>query len=129
MLDEDWLVLSTMHSAKGLEFDAVYVIHAADGNIPRDMATGRPSRSTRSGGSSTWRARAPATISTSRTPALLHPAQAVDPHGYAQLTRFVSDRVIPHLVEVQASPASAADDEAQPRTTSADVRGGVRRLW
>ena len=28
-----------MHSAKGLEFDVVYVIHAADGNIPSDMAT------------------------------------------------------------------------------------------
>ena len=29
-----------MHSAKGLEFDVVYVMHAADGNIPSDMATG-----------------------------------------------------------------------------------------
>ena len=40
LLDEDYLVLSTIHSAKGLEWDAVYVIHAADGNIPSDMATG-----------------------------------------------------------------------------------------
>ena len=39
-LDDDYLVLSTIHSAKGLEWDAVYVIHAADGNIPSDMATG-----------------------------------------------------------------------------------------
>ncbi len=37
-IDEDWLVISTMHSAKGLEWDAVHVIHAADGNIPSDMA-------------------------------------------------------------------------------------------
>jgi len=40
LLDEDYLVLSTIHSAKGLEWDAVYVIHASDGNIPSDMATG-----------------------------------------------------------------------------------------
>ena len=40
VLDDDYLVLSTIHSAKGLEWDAVYVIHAADGNIPSDMATG-----------------------------------------------------------------------------------------
>jgi DNA helicase-2/ATP-dependent DNA helicase PcrA len=33
-LDEDHLVLSTIHSAKGLEFDAVYVLHAADGTSP-----------------------------------------------------------------------------------------------
>jgi len=41
--DEDWLVLSTIHSAKGLEWDAVYLIHAADGNLPADMATGSAS--------------------------------------------------------------------------------------
>lgn len=40
ILDDDYLVLSTIHSAKGLEWDAVHVIHAADGNIPSDMATG-----------------------------------------------------------------------------------------
>jgi len=38
--EEDWLVLSTIHSAKGLEWDAVYLIHAADGCLPSDMATG-----------------------------------------------------------------------------------------
>jgi DNA helicase-2/ATP-dependent DNA helicase PcrA len=37
--DEDYLVLSTIHSAKGLEWDAVYVIHATDGHIPSDLAT------------------------------------------------------------------------------------------
>ncbi len=41
LLDEDFLILSTMHSAKGLEWDAVFVIHASDGNIPSDMATGK----------------------------------------------------------------------------------------
>ncbi|MEI6538226.1 MAG: ATP-dependent helicase [Planctomycetota bacterium] len=41
-LDEDYLILSTIHSAKGLEWDSVFVIHAADGNIPSDMATGSP---------------------------------------------------------------------------------------
>jgi DNA helicase-2/ATP-dependent DNA helicase PcrA len=39
LLDEDFLVLSTIHSAKGLEWDVVHVIHAADGMIPSDMAT------------------------------------------------------------------------------------------
>ena len=37
-LDDDWLTLSTIHSAKGLEWRAVHVLHAADGNIPSDMA-------------------------------------------------------------------------------------------
>ena len=37
-LEEDYLTLSTIHSAKGCEWDVVYVLHAADGCIPSDMA-------------------------------------------------------------------------------------------
>jgi DNA helicase II / ATP-dependent DNA helicase PcrA len=37
-LDEDYLVLSTIHSAKGLEWETVHLIHASDGNVPSDMA-------------------------------------------------------------------------------------------
>ncbi len=40
LLDEDYLVLSTVHSAKGLEWDAVHLIAAYDGNFPADMSTG-----------------------------------------------------------------------------------------
>jgi DNA helicase II / ATP-dependent DNA helicase PcrA len=39
-LDDDWLTLSTVHSAKGGEWDVVYVVHASDGCFPSDMATG-----------------------------------------------------------------------------------------
>jgi DNA helicase-2/ATP-dependent DNA helicase PcrA len=39
-LDEDYLVLSTIHSAKGQEWDAVFILNVADGCIPSDMATG-----------------------------------------------------------------------------------------
>jgi DNA helicase II / ATP-dependent DNA helicase PcrA len=41
-LDEDYLILSTIHSAKGLEWDVVYVLNVVDGCIPSDMATGTP---------------------------------------------------------------------------------------
>ena len=40
LLDEDYLILSTIHSAKGREWRAVYVLHVVDGCIPSDMATG-----------------------------------------------------------------------------------------
>jgi DNA helicase-2/ATP-dependent DNA helicase PcrA len=38
--DEDFLTLSTVHSAKGLEWTAVHLIHAVDGAFPSDMALG-----------------------------------------------------------------------------------------
>ena len=42
MLDEDFLILSTIHSAKGQEWDSVYILNAADGCIPSDLSTGTP---------------------------------------------------------------------------------------
>ncbi|MEM9713955.1 MAG: ATP-dependent helicase [Actinomycetota bacterium] len=41
-LDDDWLTISTIHSAKGLEWRAVHLLHAADGCLPSDMALGEP---------------------------------------------------------------------------------------
>ena len=38
LIDEDWLVISTVHSAKGLEWDVVHILNAVDGNFPSDMA-------------------------------------------------------------------------------------------
>jgi hypothetical protein len=41
-LDEDYLILSTIHSAKGQEWDAVFVLNLVDGCTPSDMASGGP---------------------------------------------------------------------------------------
>ena len=40
LLDEDYLVLSTIHSAKGLEWGAVHVLAIYDGNFPACMSAG-----------------------------------------------------------------------------------------
>jgi DNA helicase-2/ATP-dependent DNA helicase PcrA len=40
LLDEDYLVLSTIHSAKGQEWNAVHVLNVVDGCMPADLATG-----------------------------------------------------------------------------------------
>jgi DNA helicase-2/ATP-dependent DNA helicase PcrA len=40
--DEDYLILSTIHSAKGQEWTAVTLLNAVDGCIPSDLATGSP---------------------------------------------------------------------------------------
>jgi len=132
VLDEDWLVLSTMHSAKGLEFDVVYVMHAADGNIPSDMATGSSEEieeERRLFYVACTRARHHLYVS--------HPLRyykagnpMTDTHGYAQRTRFISDSVLPHFIEEQAYPEPTSPaEEPLPRTTSADIRASVRGLW
>ena len=40
LLDEDYLILSTIHSAKGQEWKSVSVLNCVDGCIPSDLATG-----------------------------------------------------------------------------------------
>jgi DNA helicase-2/ATP-dependent DNA helicase PcrA len=42
LLDEDYLILSTVHSAKGQEWDAVYLLNIADGNFPSEFSAGKP---------------------------------------------------------------------------------------
>jgi DNA helicase II / ATP-dependent DNA helicase PcrA len=132
VLDEDYLVLSTMHSAKGLEFDSVYVIHAADGNIPSDMATGSPEE--------VEEERRLFYVACTRAKNHLYvthplryytqPYGRSDNHGYAQRTRFLSENVMPHFVETLASPEPPKDDDTPlERATTAKIRGSVRSLW
>src|SRR5205814_3779498 len=40
LLDEDYLILSTIHSAKGQEWKSVFVLNCIDGSIPSDLGTG-----------------------------------------------------------------------------------------
>ncbi len=42
LLGEDYRILSTVHSAKGQEWDRVYVLNVSDGSFPIDFATGNP---------------------------------------------------------------------------------------
>jgi DNA helicase-2/ATP-dependent DNA helicase PcrA len=41
-LDEDYLILSTIHSAKGMEWDTVYLLNVVDGSFPNEFSTGKP---------------------------------------------------------------------------------------
>src|SRR5262249_2881055 len=40
LFDEDYLILSTIHSAKGQEWKSVFILNAVDGCIPSDLGVG-----------------------------------------------------------------------------------------
>ena len=132
LLDEDYLVLSTMHSAKGLEFRVVYVIHAADGNIPSDMATGSDveiEEERRLLYVACTRARDHLYVSHPQR-YYSQPWNKADTHGYAQRSRFLTAAVAAHFEQVSAGPEPEADDaEPLDRVTTAAIRAGVRSLW
>ncbi len=90
-LDDDWLTLSTIHSAKGSEWRAVYTIHTADGNIPSDMAIGDAdglAEELRLLYVAVTRARDELTVT---FPLRYHVHQTIqrDRHHFAQLSRFL----------------------------------------
>ena len=136
LLDEDFLILSTMHSAKGLEWDAVYLIHAVDGNIPSDMATGNAEEIEEE--------RRLFYVALTRAKDWLYvcfpmryysyPRTFSDAHGYALLTRFVSSDVQAFFEQIPASdlvaPAGSVPEEhaeggREGAVTTEDIR---RRL-
>ena len=41
VLDEDYVTLSTVHSAKGMEWDTVYLLNVVDGSYPSEFSTGK----------------------------------------------------------------------------------------
>jgi DNA helicase-2/ATP-dependent DNA helicase PcrA len=132
LLDEDYLILSTMHSAKGLEFDVVYVIHAADGNIPSDMATGSVAEieeERRLFYVACTRAREQLYV-THPLRYYTQPWAKADTHGYAQRSRFLTAAVLEHFEQVQTGPEpGSGHNGALERVTTASIRAGVRSLW
>jgi DNA helicase-2/ATP-dependent DNA helicase PcrA len=132
LLDEDYLILSTMHSAKGLEFDVVFVIHAADGNIPSDMATGSVAEieeERRLFYVACTRAREQLYV-THPLRYYTQPWAKADTHGYAQRSRFLTPAVLEHFEQIQTGPEPSSGDEGSlGRVTTASIRAGVRSLW
>ena len=100
LLDEDWLVLSTVHSAKGGEWDVVHLLHASDGMFPSDMATGDAEgieEERRLLYVAVTRARHALEVN---APLRYHhhgPNRLADAHSYAQVSRFLSPAVQAHM--------------------------------
>jgi DNA helicase-2/ATP-dependent DNA helicase PcrA len=132
MIDEDWLVLSTVHSAKGLEFDAIHVLHAADGNFPSDMSLGTPEgleEERRLFYVAITRARRDLAI---YVPLRYHHHRVRDDHSWAQPSRFLSESVRSSLVDISGAGRGRQVSGA-PSTIVLDgsgvVEGQLSRLW
>jgi DNA helicase-2/ATP-dependent DNA helicase PcrA len=100
--DEDYLILSTIHSAKGQEWKAVHVLNVVDGCIPSDMATGSAE--------DIEEERRLLYVAMTRAKEELHlvlpnrffikqQAQMGDRHVYAQRSRFISPAMLKHFEE------------------------------
>jgi DNA helicase-2/ATP-dependent DNA helicase PcrA len=133
LLDEDYLILSTIHSAKGLEWDAVHVIHAADGMIPSDMATGNAEEieeERRLLYVAMTRAKDQLMLLLPQRFYVHQQARRGDKHLYASRTRFIPGALASHF-EMRSWLAGGRGSQAgAPRTTATiDIGARMRQMW
>jgi DNA helicase-2/ATP-dependent DNA helicase PcrA len=128
-LDEDYLVLSTIHSAKGLEWDHVHVIHASDGNIPADMAL-----STKEGLEEERRLFYVALTRPRRSLSVYVPRRYYhrprardDSHGYGKPSRFLTER-LQGLCEIVRAEDEGAEGSA-PRVAGSRIDVSLEHLF
>lgn len=131
--DEDYLVLSTVHSAKGQEWDAVFVINVNDGNFPNEYATGRAEsidEERRLLYVALTRARDSLYLIEPQRYFVTQQPRHGDGYVHGARSRFLTDALLERFDRIGPPPA-AVDGPAE-RTVSApkvDVAARIRQMW
>jgi DNA helicase II / ATP-dependent DNA helicase PcrA len=133
VLDEDYLILSTIHSAKGQEWRSVFVLNVVDGCIPSDLSTGTTEEIEEE--------RRVLYVAMTRAKDSLHlivpqrffiSGQSVlgDKHVYASRTRLIPATLL-SLFECTAWPVVApeASRRAEAGQAKLDIAARVRSMW
>ena len=132
--DEDYLILSTIHSAKGQEWESVFVLNVVDGCIPSDLGTGTTAEIEEE--------RRLLYVAMTRAKDHLHlivpqrffthqQSATGDRHVYAARTRFVPSALL-KLFERMTWPVAVSGPASSPATTKSvriDVGAKMRGMW
>jgi DNA helicase-2/ATP-dependent DNA helicase PcrA len=127
--DEDYLVISTMHAAKGLEWPVVHLPHLVDGAVPSDLALASPA------GLAEERRLFYVAVTRARdqlylyTPMRLHHHRLArdDRHSYGQPSRFLDAAALAACETVQAEPPQPLLPAAAP--LAARIDAALDALW
>jgi DNA helicase-2/ATP-dependent DNA helicase PcrA len=132
LLDEDYLILSTIHSAKGQEWKSVYILNAVDGCLPSDLATGTSAEieeERRLFYVAMTRARDHLHVIVPQRFFVHGQRSNGDRHMYASRTRFIPAALLDRF-ECCAWPRPAAGQASvKPARAPVDIRARVRRTW
>jgi DNA helicase II / ATP-dependent DNA helicase PcrA len=133
LLDEDYLTLSTIHSAKGQEWKVVHVLNCVDGCIPSDMATGRDAdieEERRLLYVAMTRAKDHLTLMLPHRFYVRRQSGAGDRHVYAARSRFLTEGVCGHFDrEVWPTTAGAAECASSAAGNKVDLGARIRATW
>lgn len=132
LLDEDYLILSTIHSAKGQEWKSVFVMNTVDGCIPSDLGTGAKEEIEEE--------RRLLYVAMTRAKDDLHlvvpqrffthgQSATGDRHVYANRTRFIPNALLGQFARVAWPLAQASEGRAPSAGPRIDVRAKMRGMW
>jgi DNA helicase II / ATP-dependent DNA helicase PcrA len=137
LIDEDYLILSTIHSAKGQEWKNVFVLNGVDGCIPSDMGTGSEEEideERRLLYVAMTRAKEDLHIVTPQRFYVHNQTHMGDRHVWAARTRFIPAHLMPHF-EAQAWPpapapvAPTAAGLAAAAKAKVDIAARLKKMW
>ena len=134
-LDEDFLVLSTIHSAKGMEWDTVYVLNVVDGSFPSEFSTGKAElieEERRLLYVAMTRAQNDLLLVVPLKFHLTHQSRHGDAHVYGGRSRFMTEKVLKMLDPMTFHSAALGSSESladSGAAVSVDVGSRLREMW
>ncbi|MFL6706885.1 MAG: ATP-dependent helicase [Massilia sp.] len=133
LLDDDYLILSTIHSAKGQEWKSVHVLNVVDGCIPSDMATGSTAdieEERRLLYVAMTRAKEHLQLIVPNRFFIKQQAQMGDRHVYAARSRFLAPAMLKHFEECVWVDANTRHSRSpMPESVRMLVRERARNSW
>jgi DNA helicase-2/ATP-dependent DNA helicase PcrA len=130
--DEDYVILSTIHSAKGQEWDNVYVLNVADGNFPSEFSTGKPDlieEERRLLYVAMTRARNELHLCAPLKYQVTQQAKDGDGHVYGAKSRFMTDKVLSCFEQTTFRSERGAESLRAEDTATVDVVAQLKEMW
>ena len=133
-LDEDYLTLTTVHSAKGMEWDAVYVLNVVDGSFPSEFSTGKTElieEERRLLYVCLTRARDDLHLMAPLRFHLTNQSRQGDAHVYGGRSRFLTDKVLNKLeaATFHGSSLEGASTLQESQDATLDVSAKLKEMW
>jgi DNA helicase II / ATP-dependent DNA helicase PcrA len=131
--DEDYLVLSTVHSAKGMEWDHVYILNVVDGSFPNEYATKAElvEEERRLLYVGMTRARNELTCVVPLRFQITSQPKTSDGHVYGGRSRFLSEKLIKCFDEqtFQGSNIDVKMEETAAESGTIDLASRLKQMW
>ncbi len=130
--DEDYVILSTIHSAKGQEWDIVYVLNVSDGNFPSEFSTGKTElieEERRLLYVAMTRARNELHLCAPLKYQVTQQPKDGDKHVYGAKSRFMTDKLLDTCEKISLRNMRGVENLKEDEAATVDVVAQLKEMW